>query len=76
MITLSKNNSYLWDEVCSQAKELLVESDWTQLSDNRLTEAQRTAWATYREDLRGILDIAGTCSVNDIVWPTKPNQGE
>lgn len=31
---------------------LLTSSDWTQLPDNDLTDAQRQAWATYRQQLR------------------------
>lgn len=30
----------------------LAASNWTQLPDNSLTEAQRAAWATYRQALR------------------------
>lgn len=31
---------------------LLVASDWTQIPDSPLTDAQRAAWATYRQALR------------------------
>jgi hypothetical protein len=30
----------------------LAASDWTQLPDNGLTDEQRAAWATYRQQLR------------------------
>ena len=31
---------------------LLSASDWTQLPDNSLSDEQRAAWATYRQQLR------------------------
>jgi hypothetical protein len=31
---------------------LLADSDWTQLPDNGLSDEQRAAWATYRQELR------------------------
>lgn len=36
--------------------QLLAESDWTQVSDNRLTPAQRGAWAEVREAWRARID--------------------
>jgi len=35
---------------------LLSESDWSQVSDNSLTEAQREVWRQYRQQLRNIGD--------------------
>jgi hypothetical protein len=46
---------------------LLKACDWTQMSDNGLTDAKRSEWATYRQALR---DITNT---TPIVWPTQPN---
>lgn len=48
----------------------LTETDWTQLADNGLTDAQRTAWQTYRQALRDITDTY--TSLDDVVWPEKP----
>ncbi len=31
---------------------LLAQSDWTQMSDSPLTDAKKTEWATYRQQLR------------------------
>ena len=31
---------------------LLAESDWSQMADSPLSDAQRQAWATYRQALR------------------------
>ena len=35
-----------------QRDRLLTASDWTQLSDNGLSDEQRAAWAEYRQALR------------------------
>ncbi len=54
----------------SKRNSLLSESDWTQVPDNPLTDAQRQDWAAYRQDLRDI-----TKTYTDpltIVWPDKP----
>ena len=48
---------------------LLQQCDWTQFPD--VPEATRTAWQTYRQQLR---DITNTySSLDDVVWPTKPS---
>ena len=31
---------------------LLAQSDWTQMPDSPLTDAKKTEWATYRQQLR------------------------
>lgn len=33
---------------------LLTESDWSQVTDNSLTEEQRELWRNYRQELRNI----------------------
>ena len=50
--------------------ELLVDCDWTQLPDSPLTDAKRTEWATYRQQLR---DLLMTTDPDSTVWPTKPS---
>lgn len=40
--------------ILSVRNKLLQESDWTQLPDAVLTEAERTAWQEYRQKLRDI----------------------
>ena len=54
----------LWAENPEPMKEvirrkrnnLLANSDWTQLSDSPLDEDTRSAWATYRQNLRDLTD--------------------
>jgi len=49
----------------AQRNTLLSGSDWTQLADVPLTEACKTAFATYRQSLRDI-------DLLDPVWPEAP----
>ena len=54
--------------------KLLQESDWTVLSDNTLTNVQRTSWMNYRTKLRNITDGLSTVDdVNSVVFPNTPN---
>lgn len=50
----------------------LAQSDWTQGADSPLTEAQKTAWATYRQALRDITDTYSSMDDDGFAWPTKP----
>lgn len=53
--------------------ELLVRSDWTQLPDSPLSDSDKSDWQTYRQSLRDITGtIEGLSSLDEIVWPTKP----
>ena len=47
----------------------LVNSDYTQLPDVALTEAQVEAWRVYRQELR---DITSNIVWNVTQWPTRP----
>jgi hypothetical protein len=52
---------------------LLLKSDWTQMPDAPLTEAKRAEWVAYRQALRDVpQDNQSATSINDIIWPTKP----
>ena len=35
-----------------QRDRLLADSDWTQIPDSSLSDSDRQAWATYRQQLR------------------------
>ena len=50
---------------------LLQASDWTQMSDSPLSSSDKTAWATYRTNLRNLTDTY--TSLDDVVWPTAPD---
>ncbi len=47
----------------------LVNSDYTQLPDVNLSEAQVEAWRVYRQELR---DITKNIVWNATTWPSKP----
>jgi len=48
----------------------LTASDWTQLADVPLTDAQKTAWRTYRKALRDLPDTVTDLKV--VNWPEPP----
>lgn len=52
--------------------KLLAESDWTQMNDSPLANEVKTAWATYRQELRDISDLDAWPNLGDDDWPTKP----
>ena len=65
------------NQVRSKRLELLISSDWTQLSaGNPLSSSKKSAWKTYRQKLR---DLPATITeLNDakgfdLVWPTAPS---
>ena len=52
---------------------LLTESDWTQVNDSPLTDAKKTEWATYRQELRDLPSShQSTTNFDDVVFPTQP----
>ena len=63
-IGIASNNVKLKREV------LLASSDWTQLSNNPLTEEKQIAWSIYRQELRDITKQLGYPT--DLIWPVKP----
>ena len=50
--------------------ELLASSDWTQSPDSPLTDAKKTEWATYRQQLRDL--PSNTSDPANPTWPTPP----
>ena len=52
---------------------LLSSSDWTVLTDSPLSASEKTAWETYRQDLRDItIGLDTVAEVNAVVFPDKP----
>ena len=43
-----------WEELRDLRNQRLTQSDWTQVYDAPLTELQKTAWQTYRQQLRDL----------------------
>ena len=52
--------------------KLLANSDWTQINDSPLSNEDKTAWATYRQELRGITDLDAWPNLADDDWPVAP----
>lgn len=61
-----------WSSVRYQRNQKLTESDWTQLPDSPLTDAQKLNWRTYRQALR---DVTNQTDPANIAWPLTPEQG-
>lgn len=53
----------------------LAACDWRVVADSPLSEAQRSAWVTYRQALRDLPStIQGPLlSLEDVVWPSEPS---
>lgn len=57
-------------EIKTQRKQLLLDSDWTQIPNGPLTTEQQADWATYRQELRDIPSQSGYPF--NVIWPTPP----
>ena len=57
----------------STRNTLLSNTDWTQMNDSPLSNEDKTAWATYRQELRSITDLDAWPNLSDDDWPTKPS---
>ena len=61
------------EQVRIHRDQLLKDSDWTQISDNGLSEEKKTEWQTYRQQLRDLPDgISTKEDIKNLVYPTKP----
>lgn len=67
---INEENTQMWESIRIERQQLLLESDWTQLSDVNLTNEQKLQWQTYRQELR---DITNQPDPKNISWPTKPD---
>jgi hypothetical protein len=56
-----------WFEIREIRNQLLMECDWTQLSD--ISTEIKNLWSNYRQDLR---DITNQTNPFNITWPVKP----
>ena len=54
-----------------QRNQLLIDCDWTQLPDSPLSSADKTAWATYRQQLRDLTSQTGFPW--NVIWPSIPS---
>ena len=52
---------------------LLRLSDYTQFNDSPLSEEEKVAWATYRQELRDLMsNLDGLEHVDNVTWPVEP----
>ncbi|MEC6881461.1 tail fiber assembly protein [Photobacterium piscicola] len=59
-----------WAAIRSRRDNLILETDFTQVSDSPLSPEKKAEFTAYRQVLR---DIPQTYdNPDDIVWPTKP----
>jgi hypothetical protein len=56
-----------WFEIREIRNQLLMECDWTQLSD--ISTEIKNFWSSYRQDLR---NITNQTNPFNIIWPVKP----
>lgn len=52
--------------------QLLVASDWTQIPDSPLSDAQRIVWRTYRQQLRDYPSLVNYNLWTAPEWPIAP----
>lgn len=57
-------------DIKTQRKILLLQSDWTQIPNGPLTVEQQEEWAVYRQELRDVTLQSGYPF--NVIWPTPP----
>ena len=67
--TITKPDSIKFTEIRNKRNTLLINSDYTQLSDSTYPSTQ-DAWKTYRQQLRDI--TKGVTDPDTIVFPEEP----
>lgn len=75
-IAIEASRDY-WEELRYLRNQRLTQSDWTQVYDAPLTELQKTAWQTYRQQLRDLPENITepkplVLDSNYPSWPTVP----
>jgi len=60
-----------WIKVRATRNGLLSNSDWTQVSDNKLSGKQKSQWRAYRNQLREITTTFN--KAENVVWPHPPS---
>ena len=63
-----------WNKISMIRNFLLMDSDWTQLGDAPITDADKAKWVTYRQKLRDIPQDQGSIAANMVVFPVTPSK--
>lgn len=67
----AKETAEAWDMLRSTRDGMLSASDWTQSPDSPLSDAKKSEWATYRQQLRDLPST--TTDPSSPSWPQKPD---
>ena len=67
--TTFTTKTYSAEEIRELRDARLKETDWTQMPDSPLSDSEKTAWATYRQGLRDMMD--GYTPTATPTFPTK-----
>ena len=69
------NTDMLLSTVRLERDLYLTHTDWTQVSDNQLTDSKKEEWRTYRQSLRDLMAnlAADLDDPSKVVWPTQPS---
>lgn len=52
---------------------LLKHTDYTQFNDSPLSDEEKAAWATYRQELRDLMsNLDDLDHVDEVTWPVEP----
>lgn len=64
----------LMSDIRAMRTNKLKSCDWTQMTDAPLTEEQKSAWQSYRQELRDFPStLDNPSSIEELVWPTIPS---
>jgi hypothetical protein len=63
----AKTNDEYWSEIRENRNQLLFDTDWTDLPNSPLADAQKTNYQRYRTELRDMPQ--STSNPKDVVWP-------
>ena len=69
-VEVAMNTTIAWEDVRRERARKLLASDWTHVTDSKLTTSQTSAWADYRQKLRDIPQDYD--AADSVVYPTKP----
>lgn len=70
----ARDNSISFNKILVIRKFLLIDSDWTQLPDNSLSEEDKELWRQYRQKLRDIHNDHGGVPPAEVPFPITPTK--
>ena len=70
----NRDNSISFNKILIIRKFLLIDSDWTQLPDNGLSEEDRELWRQYRQKLRDIHNDYKSIPPAEVPFPITPTK--